>query len=146
MVVLLTATRTSMGAVGHYHVHRAKTGYQDWADYFFDMQYVGAAIVTPDGHVLVHHLHTNSPADSKRTIFTALLGLPRIYRVPADTLRRFGHLMTGMLLRLASIHFIDTEPFPRPLIKELQFLGIRAILIAEFFVAYSSGNLLLWCT
>lgn len=37
LVFLQVCTRTSMGAVGHYHVHRAKNGIKDWGDFLFDM-------------------------------------------------------------------------------------------------------------
>lgn len=83
--VLFTITRTSLAAVGHYHCHRAKNGIVDWGDALFDMQYVGANIILADGHVMLHHLYTNSPADVKRTVFTGLLDLPRLWRIPINT-------------------------------------------------------------
>lgn len=144
LAVLLACTRTSMGAVGHYHVHRKKDGVKDWGEFLFDMQYVGAALVTYDGHVMLHHLHTNSSADSKRTVFTGLLGLPRIWRIPAEILRRFAHLISGMLLRFITFYLIEVENCRRPLLKNIQFLVIRSILIGEFFFAFYTGNLALW--
>lgn len=83
--VLFTITRTSLAAVGHYHCHRRKDGIVDWGDALFDMQYVGANIILADGHVMLHHLYTNSPADVKRTVFTGLLDLPRLWRIPINT-------------------------------------------------------------
>jgi hypothetical protein len=88
--IFFVMTRTSMAAVGHYHCHRKKDGIVDWGDSLFDMQYVGACIILTDGHVMLHHLYTNSPADVKRTVFTAMLDLPRLWRVPIYTLQRFG--------------------------------------------------------
>jgi hypothetical protein len=35
-VILFVITRTSQGAVGHYHLHRRKDGYADWGEYMFD--------------------------------------------------------------------------------------------------------------
>jgi hypothetical protein len=84
--VLFTVTRTSLAAVGHYHCHRRKDGVKDWGDALFDMQYVGANIILADGHVMLHHLYTNSAADVKRTVFTGLLDLPRLWRVPINTI------------------------------------------------------------
>jgi hypothetical protein len=83
--VLFTMTRTSLAAVGHYHCHRRKDGVKDWGDALFDMQYVGANIILADGHVMLHHLYTNSHADVKRTVFTGTLDLPRLWRVPIYT-------------------------------------------------------------
>jgi hypothetical protein len=54
-VLFFTITRTSLAAAGHYHNHRKKDGIADWADGFFDMQYVGASIIAFDGHSIIHH-------------------------------------------------------------------------------------------
>ena len=35
--ILFTATRTSLAGVGHYHCHRTKDGFVDWANTFFDI-------------------------------------------------------------------------------------------------------------
>lgn len=71
-----------------------------------------------DGHALVHHAYTNSDADAKRTVFTGLLWLPRIWRIPAETVRRFAHFLTGMWVRWL-ILFIDevVTKTPRPAMK-----------------------------
>lgn len=71
-----------------------------------------------DGHAVVHHAYTNSDADAKRTVFTGLLWLPRIWRIPAETARRFAHFLTGMLLRWTML-FVDEiiTKTPRPAIK-----------------------------
>jgi hypothetical protein len=86
MVILFIATRTSLAGIGHYHCHRRKDGWADWGYVLFDMQYVGASLILFDGHVMLHHIYTNSPADVKRTVFTGSLDLPRIFRVPFYTL------------------------------------------------------------
>jgi hypothetical protein len=85
-VILFTMTRTGLAAAGHYHNHRKKDGFADWADGFFDMQYVGASTIAFDGHSIIHHAQTNSPADLKRTVFTGITELPRIWRLPAQTI------------------------------------------------------------
>jgi hypothetical protein len=84
--ILFCITRTSLAAVGHYHCHRAKNGITDWGDALFDMQYVGANLILYDGHVMLHHIYTNSHADVKRTVFTGVLNLPRLFRVPIYTI------------------------------------------------------------
>ena len=108
-IILFTLTRTSLAGVGHYHCHRRKDGIADWGDALFDMQYVGANLILYDGHVLLHHLYTNSHADVKRTVFTGALDLPRLFRVPIYTLMRFGNFLTGMFIRWVSIHFENHE-------------------------------------
>lgn len=54
-VILFTCTRTGLAGAGHYHNHRKKDGITDWADSFFDMQYVGASTIAFDGHSIIHH-------------------------------------------------------------------------------------------
>lgn len=105
-VIFFAASRTSLAGIGHYHVHRRKDGINDWGDPLFDMQYVGAAVIAMDGHAVIHHAYTNSDADAKRTVFAGILWLPRIWRIPAETARRFAHFLTGMLLRWGFL-FID---------------------------------------
>jgi hypothetical protein len=119
-VILFLCTRTSLAAVGHYHVHRKKDGFTDWGDPLFDMQYVGASVIAMDGHAVVHHAYTNSDADAKRTVFAGILWLPRVWRIPAETLRRFAHFLTGHLLRwlLLAIEEIKTNT-SRPSIKQI---------------------------
>lgn len=55
LVIIFTCTRTGMAGMGHYHNHRKKDGIVDWADAFFDWQYVGASIIAFDGHSIIHH-------------------------------------------------------------------------------------------
>lgn len=113
MVILFYCTRTGLAAVGHYHAHRRKDGITDWGDCLFDMQYVGTAIIAFDGHGMIHHTQTNSLADVKRTVFTGVLTIPRIWRIPAETIRRFGHVVTGIFIRWASLHLVENENTPR---------------------------------
>jgi hypothetical protein len=109
---IFLCTRTSMASIGHYHCHRRKDGIADWGDGLFDLQYVGASPVTFEGHVMIHHTQTNSAADPKRTVFTGLLELPRLYRVPAETVRRWAHAMTGMTVRWLTIVFFEKGATP----------------------------------
>jgi hypothetical protein len=119
MVILFTATRTSMASVGHYHCHRGKNGILDWGDALFDMQYVGASAVSFDGHVLLHHAQANGHQDPKRTVFTGLLELPRLWRVPAETLRRWAHAITGMTIRWFIFVFVENGPCSFPFYKNV---------------------------
>ena len=141
----LVLTRTALAAVGHYHCHRAKNGYTDWGDALFDIQYVGASLVLYDGHVLLHHLYTQSHADVKRTVFTAMLHLPRLWRLPVFTLVHLGHLLTGMLIRYVTF---TREPEPAqsnwPPLKHASFLAVRVGMIYELVHAVSCGRPLLW--
>jgi hypothetical protein len=61
---------------------------------------------------MIHHTQTNSAADPKRTVFTGLLELPRLYRVPAETVRRWAHAMTGMTVRWLTIVFFEKGATP----------------------------------
>lgn len=142
--ILFLCTRTAMASVGHYHSHRKKDGLADWGEGFFDMQYVGASIVTFDGHVLGHHTQTNASVDPKRTVFTGLLELPRIWRVPAETIRRWGHAMTGMTIRWVTLLIMDQGNHNPSLWKNVQFMLFRALLNIEFFFYLYTGHLMLW--
>lgn len=141
LVPLLVLSRTGLAAVGHYHCHRAKDGLRDWADAIFDMQYVGACLITFDGHVMLHHLYTGTDADVKRTVFTGMLELPRLWRVPIFSIVKFGNFFSGMLIRWVTFH---TEAEPRkshwPACKHLCFLLVRIILLAELATAVSAGR------
>ena len=86
IVIFFICSRTSLAAVGHYHCHRVNDGIRDWGEALFDIQYVGASLILADGHVMVHHMYTNSHADIKRTVFTAMLDLPRMLRIPVYTI------------------------------------------------------------
>merc|ERR1712012_463503 len=65
LVIIMVITRTSLAGVGHYHCHRAKNGTTDWGEVLFDIQYVGASVILSDGHVMLHHIYTETPADVK---------------------------------------------------------------------------------
>eukprot|EP00171_Calliarthron_tuberculosum_P008844 IDg8844t1 len=142
----LVLTRTSLAAVGHYHCHRAKDGVTDWSDALFDMQYVGASSVMFDGHVLMHHMNTQSSADVKRTVFTAMLGLPRLWRLPVVSAMRLGQLLSGHIIRYV---VFSREPEPHasawPLLKHASYISVRILLIAELMYAVRCKRVLLWC-
>lgn len=139
-VILFVVTRTSMASVGHYHCHRKKDGISDWGDGLFDMQYIGAHMILFDGHSVLHHAYTNSPADIKRPVFVGILRPPRLWRIPIHALHRLGHLITGMLIHWTRIR----KDVKYPVIKQFQFLFIRFLLIGELIFCLYTGNMLMW--
>jgi len=147
-VFLQIVIRTSLAGVGHYHCHRPKNGRDDWGDSLFDMQYVGASVILADGHVMLHHMYTETPADVKRTVFNYMLTLPRLWRVPLFTAQKFAEAMTGHFCRFVVVsggpeNAIDQPPELRR--KELQLKFIRSLLVVELIFAVCCGKLWLWC-
>ena len=139
-VILFVITRTSLTSVGHYHCHRKKDGISDWGDALFDMQYLGAHMVLFNVHSMLHHAYTNSSLDLERAASTGMLQLPRLWRVPIYTLHRFGHLISGMLIRW----IVAIKEFEYPTIKKFQFLFIRFLLVGELVFCLYTDNILLW--
>merc|ERR1712136_508902 len=136
-------TRTALAGVGHYHCHRAKDGIRDWAEVLFDIQYVGASVVLSDGHVMLHHIYTETPADVKRTVFNYMLTLPRIVRVPIFTLQKFTEFFSGHLLR----YFVAVQHLEErnSKLKDFQFKLLRCYMVAEMFWAVYCGQTWMWC-
>ena len=100
--VLQVTTPTALAGIRHYHCHRGKDDKADWAEGLFNIQYVGASCVLAVGHVMRHHLYTQTPADVKRTVFNNLVTLTRRWRMPIFTAQRFGEFFTEHLLRFGS--------------------------------------------
>jgi hypothetical protein len=86
--------------VGHYLIHRPQTGINKVLSSVFDINYVPLALVVTDGHTLLHHPYTQSEVEIKRNVFTAMLELPRYYRIPVHSLHKIGHVVTGMFARI----------------------------------------------
>jgi hypothetical protein len=63
------------------------------------------AYTAQDGHVLIHHTFTQSDADVKRGFFGGMMGVPRLFRMPAHTLHKLGHVTTGMFIRGFELEF-----------------------------------------
>jgi hypothetical protein len=80
---------------------------------------VGTAIIGFDGHAMIHHMQTNSKADVKRTVFTGVVNLPRIWRIPAETFRRIGHIISGVYLRWIQLYFFENENTSKSFLNEL---------------------------
>lgn len=130
-------------------MHRSKNGFTDWAEYMFDNQYMGAAYVAHDGHVLLHHFYTNSGADIKKTIFIGVLEMPRVWRIPLFTLRRFGVVHFGMPLKFINFlieYYMGTSEdyIYQTRFKMTQFIVYRAILVSEFWFMLYTGHLTLF--
>ena len=134
-----------MAAVGHYHCHRVHDGITDWGDALFDIQYVGASLILADGHVMIHHMFTNSHADVKRTVFTGMLDLPRMLRIPVYTIQKYLQFVTGMLLRYKDIATDNTKTYNGwGYLKHTSYLFVRILLIVEMFYAFWIGRYWLW--
>jgi len=142
LVGIQIVTRTSLAGVGHYHCHRAKDGITDWADCFFDIQYVGASVILADGHVMVHHMYTETPADVKRTVFNFMLQLPRLLRVPLYTLQKFGEFFSGHLLRFGTLEVKSTSS--AQFRKECELKAMRIYMLCELFFAMYCNRFSLW--
>ena len=102
-VIAMVLLRSSLAGFGHYALHRAQRGMNRVFGNAFDMNYVALALVTADGHTLLHHPYTQSAVDIKKNVFTMMMRLPRLYRVPVHTIHKFGHLLTGMTVRIADV-------------------------------------------
>lgn len=146
-VILFVISRTSQAAIGHYHLHRAKNGIADWGEFMFDNQYLGAAYVVFDGHVLLHHFYTTSGADIKKTVFTGVLAMPRLLRIPLFSLRRFGIVQFGMFLKV--LYFFKQQYWDgltgmefgmMPWMKKFEFFFFRGVLMSEFWWFYYTGH------
>merc|ERR1719424_2641597 len=141
-VFLQIVLRQAVAGLGHYHCHRTKNGIRDWGDALFDLQYIGASVILADGHVMLHHLYTETPADVKRTVFCFVLTLPRLWRVPIFTMMKFGEFFTGHQQRLGDLELkLNTRSEAR---KELQLKAVRYFMLCELFWACLCGKLHLW--
>lgn len=50
--------------------------------------------------MLLHHFYTTSGADIKKTVFTGVLEMPRLWRIPLFSLRRFALTQSGMMMKV----------------------------------------------
>lgn len=119
-IPLIVMLRISLAGVGHYLIHRPQVGLNRVFSSIFDINYVPLALVVTDGHSLLHHPHTQSDVDIKRNVFTAVLELPRYYRVPIHTVHKITHIITGMFVRIIEIIILSV----REGIKDFQ-VGVR---------------------
>ncbi|HEY9642172.1 MAG TPA: cytochrome b5 domain-containing protein [Coleofasciculaceae cyanobacterium] len=151
-VVLMTILRISLAGVGHYLIHRPQTRFNKLFTNVFDINYVPMAFVVADGHALLHHPFTQSEVDIKKNVFTAMLELPRYYRVPIHTLHKLGHVLTGMFARTIEVCILAVKcgvedmygSWQRGLPHFIGTFGMRVILVGELIVFWMQGDLAAW--
>jgi hypothetical protein len=151
-VFLMTTIRVSLSGVGHYLIHRPQTGLNKLFANVFDISYVPMAFVVADGHSLMHHPFTQSDVDIKRSVFTAMLDLPRGYRIPIHTLHKFGHVVTGMFARTIEVCILAIRcgvddmygSWQRGLPHFVGTFGMRVLLAGELLLFWIHGDLGVW--
>lgn len=149
---LMAALRISLSGAGHYLLHRPQIGLTKLLTHIFDANYVPMAFVVIDGHTLMHHPNTQSEVDIKRNVFTAMMDLPRYYRIPLHTVHKLCHVLTGMLVRnieiciyafkygIGSIYGSWQRGFP-------YYIGMsvmRLWLLGELILFWQQGDLVAW--
>ncbi|GGN80956.1 fatty acid desaturase [Nocardia rhizosphaerihabitans] len=151
-VIAMVLLRSSLAGFGHYAIHRAQKGLNKYAVNAFDMNYVALSFVTADGHALLHHPHTQSEVDIKKNVFTMMMQVPRLYRVPVHTVHKFGHLLTGMIIRLLDVCRLTRKvgikdmygTWGGALPHFIGSFGVRFLLVAEFVVFTVAGDFWAW--
>ncbi len=151
-VVLMLLLRSSLAGFGHYAIHRAQKGLNKIYTNTFDFNYVALAFVTADGHALLHHPHTQSEVDIKKNVFTMMMRVPRLYRVPIHTLHKFGHTVTGMTIRLLDVCRLTRKvgikdmygTWGGALPHFIGSFGVRALLLGELVVFTLAGDFWAW--
>lgn len=151
-VIAMVLLRSSLAGFGHYAIHRAQKGLNKYAVNAFDMNYVALSFVTADGHALLHHPHTQSEVDIKKNVFTMMMQVPRLYRVPVHTVHKFGHLLTGMIIRLLDVCRLTRKvgikdmygTWRGALPHFIGSFGVRFLLVAEVVVFTLAGDFWAW--
>ncbi|GEM34246.1 fatty acid desaturase [Nocardia neocaledoniensis] len=151
-VIAMVLLRSSLAGFGHYAIHRAQKGLNKYAVNAFDMNYVALSFVTADGHALLHHPHTQSEVDIKKNVFTMMMQVPRLYRVPVHTVHKFGHLLTGMIIRLLDVCRLTRKvgikdmygTWRGALPHFIGSFGVRFLLVAEFVAFTVAGDFWAW--
>ena len=151
-VIAMVLLRSSLAGFGHYAIHRAQRGINKALTSTFDLNYVALAFVTADGHALLHHPHTQSEVDIKRNVFTMMMRVPRLFRIPIHTVHKFGHMLTGMTIRLLDVCRLTRKvgikdmygTWRRALPHFLGSFGIRFLLVGELIVFTLAGDFWAW--
>lgn len=151
-VIVMVVLRSSLAGFGHYSLHRAQRGLSRVFASAFDMNYVALSLVTADGHTLLHHPYTQSEVDIKKNVFTMMMRLPRLYRVPVHTIHKFGHMFTGMAIRIADVWNITRKAgaedafgsWRGALPHFLGSSGVRLLLVTELTVFVLAGDFWAW--
>ncbi len=144
--------RTALAGIGHYLIHRPQVGINKVLANIFDINYVPLALVVTDGHTLLHHPFTQTEVDIKKSVFTAILELPRYYRVPVHSFHKIGHLVIGMFIRIADLFLLTFKIGAKDLYGSWQFgvphflgsFGIHLLLLAELVLFSLNGAFGIW--
>jgi Cytochrome b5-like Heme/Steroid binding domain len=151
-VPLMAALRISLSGAGHYLIHRSQIGLTKLFTHIFDANYVPMAFVVIDGHTLMHHPNTQSEVDIKKNVFTAMMDLPRYYRLPLHTLHKLGHVLTGMLVRNLEMCIYAFKygvssiygSWQRGLPYYIGTVAMRIILLGELILFWQQGDFIAW--
>ncbi|MDT5348297.1 MAG: hypothetical protein QOH91_1584 [Mycobacterium sp.] len=151
-VIAMVLLRSSLAGFGHYALHRAQRGMNRVFGSAFDMNYIALALVTADGHTLLHHPYTQSGVDIKKNVFTMMMRLPRLYRVPVHTIHKFGHMLTGMAVRIADVWRITWKvgvedsygSWRGALPHFFGSSGVRLLLVGELLAFVLAGDFWAW--
>jgi fatty acid desaturase len=151
-VIAMVVLRSSLAGFGHYALHRPQRGITRVFGNSFDMNYVALALVTADGHTLLHHPYTQSEVDIKKNVFTMMMRLPRLYRVPVHTVHKFGHMFSGMAIRIVDVWRITCKvgvedsygSWRGALPHFLGSSGVRLLLVTELLVFVLAGDFVAW--
>lgn len=151
-VLAMVVLRSSLAGFGHYAIHRKQTGWNRAWSSAFDINYVALALVTADGHTLLHHPHTQSDVDIKKNVFTKMMELPRLFRVPVHTVHKIGHTLTGMPMRIVDVIKITRMVGVKDLYGSWKgalphfagSIGMRVLLIGELVAFIIAGDFWAW--
>jgi hypothetical protein len=151
-IPLMAIIRISLAGVGHYLIHRPQVRFNKVFANVFDINYVPMTFVVADGHSLLHHPYTQSDVDIKKSVFTAILELPRYYRIPIHTVHKIGHILTGMFARTFEIVILTIKcgvtdmygTWGRSLPHFIGTFGMRILLAGELIVFAACGNFWVW--
>ncbi len=151
-VIAMVLLRNSLVGYGHYALHRAQRGLNRVFANAFDLNYVALSLVVADGHTLLHHPYTQSDVDIKKNVFTMMMRLPRLYRVPVHTIHKFGHMCSGMAIRIADVWNITRKvgveegygSWRGALPHFLGSSGVRVLLVTELVIFVLAGDFWAW--
>lgn len=151
-VPLIAMLRISLAGVGHYLIHRPQVGLNKVFANIFDINYVPLALVVTDGHTLLHHPFTQTEVDIKKNVFTFMLELPRLYRVPIHTLHKIGHTVTGMFARIFELCLLAFKAGVKDMYGSWQLgiphfigsFGIHFLLLGELILFSIKGAFWAW--
>ena len=151
-VPLMAMLRISLSGVGHYLIHRPQVGLNKMFANVFDINYVPLTMVVTDGHSLLHHPFTQSEVDIKKNVFTFMLEVPRLYRVPVHTIHKIGHVITGMFVRVIEICLLSLKAGVKDMYGSWSLglphfigtFGMRFLLLGELILFAINGDLIAW--